>query len=219
MRLCFVNGWIHKIVVNENSAYFSEEVALAVLPSRLHEKWVERHIGNKATPCPGKFDTLQNLCLDVLNQFSVMSLRHSSQGKRMSSAAKYRPVEAQYQDEFYRAFRIVAGRGVPICSEWSRTKQGRVDFWIPDKLWAIELLRDHDRIDEHVSRFHDARKYNVWLVEGMIKEWIVVNCATTMPTKDYPDPNLIHAIFQGDYTVLRVFDHQRRPLGVTRLQN
>ncbi|PYH94808.1 hypothetical protein BO71DRAFT_352744 [Aspergillus ellipticus CBS 707.79] len=217
MQVCFTQGWIHKVIARENSLPLEKE--LAVLPSRLHEKWVERHIGDEQTPLPGKYSTLRKLCLEVLSQFSVMSLRHSSQGKKMSSAARFRSVEAQYQDEFYKAFKTVAGRGVPICSEWSRTKQGRLDFWIPEKMWAIELLRDSSRIDEHVSRFKNTGQYHGWLVEGMIKEWIVVNCATTLPASDCSDPNLIHAIFQEDYKVLHVYDHQRRSLGVTRLQN
>lgn len=43
----------------------------------------------------------------------------------LSTAARLRPVEAQYQDEFYRAFNAVVGRSVPISSEWSRKGDGR----------------------------------------------------------------------------------------------
>ena len=66
--------------------------------------------------------------MEVLREFSVTNLKHSAEGKKLSSGASYRPVEAQYQDEFYRAFSSVVGRGVPICTEWSRTSDGRVDF-------------------------------------------------------------------------------------------
>ncbi|OJJ47655.1 hypothetical protein ASPZODRAFT_165779, partial [Penicilliopsis zonata CBS 506.65] len=197
MMACFVNGWIHKLIVNETPNSLEEEIA--VLPSRLHEKWVERYISHRRKPLPERYGTLRELCLDILNQFSVISLQHSSQGKKISSAAKYRPVEAHYQDEFYKAFRMVAGRGVPISSEWSRTKKGSLDFWMPEKMWAIELLRDYDRVDEHISRFQNMGQYHDWVIEGMIKDWIIINCATTVPAIDYPEPNLIHAIFQEDY--------------------
>ena len=40
----------------------------------------------------------------------------------------------------------MAGRSVPIFSQWSRTEEGRVDFYIPEKKWAVELLRDHDKV-------------------------------------------------------------------------
>jgi len=101
----------------------------------------------------------------------------------MSTASQPRPVEAQYQDEFYSGFTRVAGRGVSISSEWSRTKDGRVDFYIPDKKWAIELLRDHNKVDEHISRFKEGGKYHAWLKEKMIEDWIIINCATSLPTK------------------------------------
>jgi len=132
---------------------------------------------------PAKFDSLPKLCKEILSRFSIMNLRHSAEGKKMSSASQPRPVEAQYQDEFYRGFTHVAGRGVPISSEWSRTKDGRVDFYIPEKKWAIELLRDHGEVDEHISRFKEGGKYHAWLKEKMIEDWIIIDCATSLPTK------------------------------------
>lgn len=66
-----------------------------------------------------------------------MNLRHSVEGKELSTASQPRHVEAQYEDEFYRGFAHTAERVVPICNEWSRTKHGRVDFYIPDRKWAI----------------------------------------------------------------------------------
>ena len=101
----------------------------------------------------------------------------------MSSASQPRPVEAQYQDQFYWGFIHVAGRGVPISSERSRTKDDRVDFHIPEKKWAIELLRDHGEVGGHISRFKASGKYHPRLEEKMIKSWIIIDCATSLPTK------------------------------------
>lgn len=44
-------------------------------------------------------------------------------------------------------FDNLAGRDGPIYFKWSR-KAGRVDFLIPEKKLAIELLKDYDRMDE-----------------------------------------------------------------------
>lgn len=167
-----------------------------------------------------------------------MNLRHAVQGKKMSTAAKCRPVEAQYQDEFYRSFNLLAGRGVPICSEWSRTGDGRVDFYIPEKKWAIELLRDHDRVSEHISRFKEGGKYYSWLKENMVEDWIIINCASSPPTSgmfilciavipthlahnliEYSEPRLWTAVFANDYSELKVYDYQGRPLIDIHLQN
>ncbi|RAH46062.1 uncharacterized protein BO95DRAFT_452931 [Aspergillus brunneoviolaceus CBS 621.78] len=217
MGQCYVNGWIHKTVVLDATCPIGKD--MVVLPSRLHEKWVERFVGGIPASLPLRFDALQTLCCEVLGRFSVMSLRHASKGKKMSSASTYRAVEAQYQDEFYKAFRSVAGRAVPICSERSRTQDGRADFYIPEKKWAIEVLRDHRKIDEHVLRFREGGAYYGWIEDGTIQEWIVIDSATILRNKVYREPNLIHAIFLADYTELQVFGRQRLSIYKARLQN
>ncbi|KAL2005990.1 hypothetical protein VTN00DRAFT_9644 [Thermoascus crustaceus] len=215
MQTCYERGWLHRISVGE---YDTDEVA--VLPSRLHEKWLEHIIGRNATPLPERFDQLGKLCLEVLSNFLMMNLRDAVQGKKMSTAARYRPMEAQYQDEFYRSFNLLAGRGVPICSEWSRTGDGRVDFYIPEKKWAIELLRDHDRVNEHISRFKEGGKYYSWLKEKMVEDWRIINCASSPPISEYSEPRLWTAVFANDYSELKVYDYQGAPLTDNiRLQN
>ncbi|KAL4933727.1 uncharacterized protein BDV17DRAFT_250374 [Aspergillus undulatus] len=109
MQLCYKRGWFHRISVGE----FNED-DVVVLPSRLHEKWLEFIIGRKARLLPERFNQLDELCLAVLRAFSTINLRHAVQGKKISTAGKCRPMEAQYQDEFYRSFNQLAGRGVPI---------------------------------------------------------------------------------------------------------
>jgi len=147
-------------------------------------------------------------------------------------------VEAQYQDEFYGGFTHVAGRGVPISSEWSRTKDGRVDFYIPEKKWAIELSRNHDKVDEHISRFKEGGKYHPWLKENMIEDWIIIDCATSLPTKGvfsvfnsvsmsyptnnligFPEPRLWHAVFINDYSELQLYNHQKALIMSVHLYN
>src|SRR5699024_10356591 len=128
IKYCYQKGWIQRIALDD-----AEDTA--ILPSPLHEKYfshvsislllfcsgclgyIEYSIGRAAKPLPARFDLLPNLCKDVLSEFSIMNLRHSSKGKKMSSAPQPRPLEAQYQDEFYSGFNHVAGRGVPISSE------------------------------------------------------------------------------------------------------
>ncbi|ODM16358.1 hypothetical protein SI65_08358 [Aspergillus cristatus] len=201
IRFCYQNGWIHRVALDGDD--------IAVLPSRLHEKYIEYWIGTMSKPLPARFDSLQKLCKEILSKFSIMNLRHSAGGKRMSTASQPRPVEAQYQDEFYKGFVHVAGQGVPISSEWSRTKDGRVDFYIPEKKWAIELLRDHIKVDEHISRFKEGGKYHPWLKEKMVKDWIIIDCATSLPTKEYSASRLWHAVFINDYSELQLYNHQK----------
>ncbi|KAL4937462.1 hypothetical protein BDV06DRAFT_215887 [Aspergillus oleicola] len=213
MQTCYQNGWVNRITVGTHLT-----VDIVVLPSRLHEKYIEFIIGRELRSLPARFTRLDDLCLAVLGKFSTINLRQAAEGKKISTAAKYTPIEAQYQDEFYRSFNLLAGRGVPICSDWSRIRDGRVDFYIPEKKWAIELLRDHDRVYEHVSRFKAGGSYHSWIEDGMIDDWIIIDCATSPPASEYSEPRLWTAVFTDDYTNLRVYDHQEELLSI-RLKN
>ncbi|ODM16145.1 hypothetical protein SI65_08579 [Aspergillus cristatus] len=212
IKFCYQKGWIHRVALDGGDD-------IAVLPSRLHEKYIEYSIGTMSQRLPARFDSLPKLCKEILSKFSIMNLRHSAEGKKMSSASQPRPLEAQYQDEFYRGFVHVAGRGVPISSEWSRTKDGRVDFYIPEKKWAIELLRDHGEVDEHISRFKAGGKYHPWLEEKMIEDWIIIDCATSLPTKEFSEPKLWHAVFINDYSELQLYNHQKALIMSVHLHN
>lgn len=142
-------------------------------------RYIEYLIGTKQTPFPDqKFPTIQTLCTAILERFSAKNLRLCVQGK-LSTAGKPRPLEAQYQDEFYRAFNSVVPPGVPISSEWSRKGDGRIDFWIPQKRWGIELLRDHNRVNEHCDRFKKGGRYYSWIEDGLLEDWIIIDCATS----------------------------------------
>ncbi|KAL4931046.1 uncharacterized protein BDV17DRAFT_256919 [Aspergillus undulatus] len=103
-----------------------------VLPSRLHEKhvslsfhskylnciiltisrWIEHYNAKSAKSLPSEFKNLRDLTLAILREFSSSNLRHSAQGKTMSSGAQPKPIEAQYQDEFYRC---LARQPVEVC--------------------------------------------------------------------------------------------------------
>jgi hypothetical protein len=145
-------------------------------------RYVEYLIAKTPTKFPDKaFPTIESLCQKVFEHFSSKNLRHCMEGK-LSTAAKLRPVEAQYQDEFYRAFNAVVGRGVPISSEWSQKGNGRVNFWIPQKRWGIELLREHNNVNEHCNRFNKGGRYYPWIEAGMLEDWIIIDCATSLPT-------------------------------------
>ncbi|BCR86719.1 ATP-binding protein [Aspergillus chevalieri] len=211
IKFCYQKGWIHRVALDGDD--------IAVLPSRLHEKYIEYSIGTMSITLPARFDSLPKLCKEILCEFSIRILRRSAEGKKISSASQPRPVEAQYQDEFYGGFTHVAGRGVPISSEWSRTKDGRVDFYIPEKKWAIELLRNHDKVDEHISRFKEGGKYHPWLKENMVKDWIIIDCATSLPTKEFSEPRLWHAVFINDYSELQLYNYQKVLMMSVHLRN
>ncbi|KAL4784923.1 hypothetical protein BJX76DRAFT_347377 [Aspergillus varians] len=213
--ICYINGWLHKTTKPEDKL----DTELYVLPSRLHEKWIEYIMGDPKKNMDSKYNTLQELCVDVLGQFSACSLRHAEDGQSLFSAALFRPLEAVYQDEFYRAFNNITGKGVNIVSEWSRTQDGRVDFWISERKWAVKLLREENRVPEHVACFHLNGQYHGWIRDGMILEWIIINCTTTPPKHSYGEKNLIHAFFSENWSRLQIFNNNLALLKDLCLQN
>jgi len=55
-------------------------------------------------------------------------------------------------------------------------------FLYSRKEMVVELLRNHIQVNEHISRFKEGGKYHPWLKEKMVKDWIIIDCATSLPT-------------------------------------
>lgn len=87
--------------------------------------------------------------------------------------------------------------GVTISSEWSRHGAGHIDVWIPYQGWSIELLRDHSRVTEHCERFKPGGRYYPWVEKGLLKDWIIIDCATTIPAESKSNvPVLVALLIQ-----------------------
>ena len=83
---------------------------------------------------------------------------YSNHGSYPTVCSDGRPLEQKFQD-IQDSLRI--GRGVLISSEWARTKAGRVDFWIPDRKWAIKFL-GNDQLQQYLSWFKRSGNCYGW---------------------------------------------------------
>lgn len=192
--ICYKNGWVHAEPLDCET-----EDVVCVFPTRLHAKYalpifvilysanvgryVEHYLTRSSVPFPiQEYPSVDCLAKASLKEFSFKNL---SSEVRLSTAAVTRPVEAAYQDEFYRALHTVLGFSTKVTSEWSGDGCGRIDFWLPDVGWGIELLRDGDRLNEHCQRFAVGGKYARWIEGGWIKDWVVLDCRTTYPAQPY----------------------------------
>jgi hypothetical protein len=93
-------------------------------------------------------------------------------------------MEAQFGDEFYRAAHTLLGGQSHLTSEWCGEEgTGRIDFLVREPQWAIELLRDGARIGGHMKRFKTGGVYNSWITTGRIKDYVVLDFRTTVPSK------------------------------------
>lgn len=106
----------------------------------------------------------------------------SGQGENTAALARSAP-EATYQDELYRCLMDQLEPGVSMCSEWTGSDKGSMDFYIPGAKWAIELLRDGNRSKEHRDRFRAGGLYYPWVQAGDIEDLLVLDFRNHKPRK------------------------------------
>ncbi|KAJ2926641.1 hypothetical protein H1R20_g10452, partial [Candolleomyces eurysporus] len=171
-------------------------------------------------------DTIQefNIFDFVLNVFKEFSPRSMQRSPRYGYGMVRQSDEpkAQIHDEFYRCCHIHAHG---IVQNYSRlgTQGGRVDFFIPGKWWAIELLREGDDVEEHYSRFIEDEGLDEWPIHADVSRFILLDCRyedEDYMWQPYPDlPHLYRVVFRydgapGSKTVskLEIFDNNLKSL-------
>jgi len=207
IKLCYEMGWLHSDHTEASSLQNPDVVCF--LPSKLHEKFVEYYLHvYQPMPFPlDKFPSLTALCEAVLRRFSRKNLLLSLNARQIPSTF-LRPPEAQFQDEWYRAFYSLVGHGVGISSEWSHAGDGRIDFRIIEPAWGVELLRDGDRLTQHCDRFRDNGIYHKWILGGLIRDWLILDCRHTHPKKyNVQDTKLWRVVFKEDYTSAYILNY------------
>lgn len=131
-----------------------------------------------------------------------------------------------------------------ICSKGSilsfpecGTPKGRVDFYIPEKEWGVELLREGDRLAQHSGRFSSKGPYKKDL---SLSDYVILDCRQTRPQDPHPRKanfysnnklrltlvpshpdlaNLYHLMFSDNFEELSILDNRLKqvPGGHIRL--
>lgn len=173
-------------------------------------RYAESILHLAAPPFPDKFSCIEDLCFAAVREFSPVALR--SEGN-LGAGALERPVEAQFQDEFYRSCYTLLNKHLYLTSEWSgKVKGGRVDFRVRYKKWAVECVREGHDLEEHIARFHPGGRYHKWIATGEIMEYIILDFRTSEPRKARPNtPTLYFVIFSKDYTRFKIWDAELKP--------
>lgn len=136
------------------------------------------------------YPKLDILCERILRGFSQKILRQIRDGRRRGVTGTFRPVEASFQDEFYRSFRSLLP-GIGIMGKWGVDINGKVDFMVLDPGWGVELLRDGDRIAEHCERFRPNGAYFPSVQSGKMKEHLILDCRHSYPQTTCNPPPLL----------------------------
>ena len=99
------------------------------------------------------------------------------------------PLEDQYQKEFYRCLFPILDGHVVMSPEFvikTGTKGGTIDFLVAQKKWGLELLRDRDRLVEHMKRFEPGGQYFSMIQSGNMEQYIVLDFTVAQPVKPRP---------------------------------
>lgn len=139
---------------------------------------MEHYLTDSTIPFPiDRYPTVEMLAEAVLRKFSWRNLSSATRG----TGAVVRPIEAAYQDEFYRASHALLGFSTNVSSEWSGDGNGRVDFRFAGIGWGIELLREGNRLGAHCQRFVGNGSYTQWIQSGWLRDWLIIDCRTSSP--------------------------------------
>jgi hypothetical protein len=101
------------------------------------------------------------LALEAIKRFCPAQLS----GPPRTYDDKHGILEDQWQKELYRCLLPLLDRYVYVCPEFvvkRRKGGGRVDFQLvgTGEKWAIELVRESDRLEEHCKRFQPGGAYH-----------------------------------------------------------
>jgi hypothetical protein len=132
-----------------------------------------------------RYYTPLRLAVDAIMRFRPRQLSDPPR----SLAGNTFPLEDQYQKEFYRClFTILDGHVVtsPEFVVKNGTKGGTIDFLIGRKKWGLELLRDRDRLVEHMKRFEPGGQYFSMIRSREMEQYIVLDFTVKQPTKPHP---------------------------------
>ncbi|KAF8253487.1 hypothetical protein K440DRAFT_533595, partial [Wilcoxina mikolae CBS 423.85] len=121
------------------------------------------------------------------------------------------PLEDQYQKEAYRCMFALLEGGLHISPEFivqNENRDGRIDFQLANKKWAVELVREGDDMPGHLGRFGVGGNYHSMITSGEIEQYAVFNFTTKVVRKKRPGPlgALHHASFSNNYRIVNILD-------------
>ena len=142
-----------------------------VFASPLHRRVAYRRLFPGREPDAVSRDiSLQQICTNAVARFSPGALQPRWYPQ---SNGKQRIPEAAFQDELYCCLNLEL-HYLPILSEYSHTTDGRIDFYVSDKNWGIEVLQcgSDAEIAKHAARFTNGGRYYAW---GIMDDYIILN--------------------------------------------
>jgi hypothetical protein len=135
---------------------------------------------------PIQAGNILNFMITTISEFSPKRL--AAEG-RIGPSGFQRPLETQYQDEFYRSCCICSKGLIVTFPESGIMKSGRADFYIPANGWGVELVRDGNLLHQHSGRFSQQASYMTALP---VSDYIILNFCSIFPRDAHPGRHKLH---------------------------
>ena len=172
---CHEMGYLH----TEQPESRNKETTF-LFPSPLHRRVAYRRLLPGREPDAAlKSISLQQVSINAITRFSPAALQ-SRQPIRSNKG--WGIPEAAFQNELYSCL-LVELRYLPILSEYSHTRDGRIDFYISGQRWGIEVLQcgTSANIATHAARFTAGGNYQKW---GILNDYIILNFCPRSALRD-----------------------------------
>ncbi|KAL9109588.1 MAG: hypothetical protein Q9227_005768 [Pyrenula ochraceoflavens] len=122
--------------------------------------------------------------------------------------------EGTFQDEMYCCLNYEL-QSLPILSEYSHTKDGRIDFYVFDKKWGIEVLQSRRKADitAHIRRFQTGGKYQGW---NILDNYIILNFCSKAALQEIEikeasiQPRFLQIVIDPEECTAEVYTHGKQ---------
>jgi len=212
---CYKKEWLQpELLANQKRVY--------IFPSKLHERYAKILLSSTLPEFPRhRFSSVRQLCFEAISKFSPTLLSPTQPSLRAGAVVPL--IEAEYTHELSRACYYMLGQNLFLTPEWrGSSSNGQVDFYIKSVKWAIECVREGDRLEQHIARFQPGGLYHPWIATEEILDYILLDFRTSKPSKkrgmfafspsstnvnQLDDiPFLYFIVFSKDYTSYEIYD-------------
>ncbi|KAJ7146259.1 hypothetical protein C8R44DRAFT_845471 [Mycena epipterygia] len=203
-------GWITLVVDQQNAGFRAD------FPSLIHRSRVSYLLnGLEALPTSIQNMSLLQFVVAVIGTFSSTAL---SKAARHTSGPNARPSfpEAHFQNEMYTAaWRLTGGQGLWLSPEFGTPRttspSGHIDFFVTGtNSWGIEVLREDDRIEDHMKRFEPGGAYHSWIANQTLSDYVILDFrVNTTAMESFPrleHTKLFHVSFQDEFNGFTIRD-------------